>query len=49
MEKLALSLTSPSPFVINMANQSPTKLIGQIKDCKIITSGKEYTLIFQVI
>ena len=49
MEKLGLSLTGPSPFVINMANQSPTVPRGQIKDCRINTGGEEYVVIFHVI
>jgi hypothetical protein len=39
MEKLGLSLIGPSPYVINMANQSSSVPIGQIKDCRISTGG----------
>ncbi len=39
--KLGLSLTGPSPFVINMANQSPTIPVGMIKDCRLSTGGEE--------
>lgn len=49
MEKLGLSLTGPSPFVINMANQSPTIPLGQIKDYRINTGGEEYVVMFPVI
>ena len=49
MKKLGLSLTGPSPFVINMANQSPVVPVGIIKDCRLSTGGDEYIVIFQVI
>ena len=49
MKKLGLSLTGPSPFVINMANQSPSTPLGMIKDCRITTGGEEYIVIFHVI
>ena len=49
MEKLGLSLTGPSPFVLNMADQSPAKPVGQIKDCRMITGGVEYLVTFHVI
>ena len=49
MEKLGLDITGPSPFVINMANQSPEAPMGQIKDCKVMTGGEEYSLTFHVI
>ena len=49
MEKLGLSLTGPSPFVINMANQSPSTPLGMIKDCKITTGGEDYIVTFHVI
>ena len=49
MEKLGLSLTDPSPYVINMANQSSSVLLGQIKDCRINTGGEEYIVTFDVI
>jgi len=49
MEKLGLSLTGPSPFVLNMADQSPAKPLGQITNCKIITGGEEYMVTFHVI
>jgi hypothetical protein len=47
--KLGLSLTGPSPFIINMANQSPTLPLGQIKYCRISTGGEEYIVTFHVI
>ena len=37
MKKLGLSLTGPSPFIINMANQSPVVPLEIIKDCRITT------------
>ena len=49
MRKLGLSLTGPSPFVINMANQSPLVPVGIIKDCRLSTGGEEYIVTFQVI
>ena len=41
MRKLGLSFTGPSPFVINMAIQSPTVPVGMIKDCRLSTGGEE--------
>lgn len=49
MEKLGLSLTGPSPFVLNMADQSPAKPLGQISNCKISTGGEDYLVTFHVI
>ena len=49
MEKLGLSLTGPSPFVLNMADQSPAKPVGQIQNCKLISGGVEYLVTFHVI
>ena len=49
MKKLGLSLTCPSPFIINMANQSPAVPLGMIKDCRISTRGEEYVVTFYVI
>ena len=49
MKKLGLRLTCPSPFVINMANQSPSTPLGMIKDCRITTGGEEYIVTFHVI
>ena len=37
MEKLGLSLTVSSPFVINMANQCSEVPLGQITNCRIQT------------
>ena len=45
MEKLSLSLTGPSPFVINMTNQSPEVPLGQIKNCRIQTGGRNTRLL----
>lgn len=49
MKKLGRSLTGLSPFIINMANQSPAVPLGQIKDCRISTGGEEYIVTFHVI
>ena len=32
MKRLGLSLTGPSPFIINMANQTPAVPLGMIKE-----------------
>ena len=40
MKRLDLSLTGPSPFIINMANKSLAVPLGMIKDCRISTRGK---------
>ena len=49
MKKLGLSLTCPSPFIINMANQSPAVLLRMMKDCRISTGREEYVVTFHVI
>ena len=49
MKKLGLSFTGPSPFIINMANQSPAVPLGMIYDCTISTGWKEYVVTFHVI
>ena len=49
MRKLGLSLTGPSKFVINMANQSQVVPVGIIKNCRLSTGGEEYIVTFQVI
>ena len=49
MNRLGLSLTCPSPLIIDMANQSPAVPLGMIKDCRISTGGKEYVVTFHVI
>ena len=49
MRKLGLSLIVPSPFVINMANHTPTIPLGMIKDGRISTGGEEYVVTFYVI
>jgi hypothetical protein len=48
MKRLDLSFTGPSPFIINMANQSPAVLLGMIEDCRISTGGEEYVVYFYV-
>lgn len=47
MKRLGLSLTGSSPFVINMAHQSPVFPLGMIKDYWISTEKEEYIVIFQ--
>ena len=47
MKMLGLSPTNPSPFIINMANQTPAVPLGMIKDCNI--GEGEYMVIFHVI
>ena len=49
MRRLGLDLTSPSPLVINMANQSSTTPLDMIKDCKMTTDGEDYLVTFHVI
>ena len=49
MKRLDLSLTGPSPFIINMVNQSPAIPLGMIKDCRISTGGEEYVVTFHII
>lgn len=49
IEKLGLDITGPSPFVINMANQSLKAPFGQISGCKVITGGEEYSFTFHII
>ena len=46
MKRLGLSLTGPSPFIINMANQTPAVPLEMIKDCRINTGGIEYVVTF---
>ena len=48
-KRLGLSLTGPSPFIINMANQTPAMPMKMIEDCRISTRRKEYVVIFHVI
>ncbi len=40
MMMLGLSLTGPSPFVSNMANQNLVVPVGIIKDCRLSTGGE---------
>ena len=49
MKRLGISLTGPSRFIINMANQSPAVPLGMIKDYRINTVGKEYVVTFHII
>ena len=49
MKRLGLNLTGPSPFIINIANQSSAMPLGMIKNCRISTEGEEYVVIFHVI
>ena len=47
MKRLGLSLTNPSPFIINMANQTPAMPLKMINDCRISTGGKYMWLFFR--
>ena len=49
LNQLGLHLTGPSPFIINMANQTLFVPIGMVKDCRIQSGGKEYVVNFHVI
>ena len=49
LKQLGLHLTGPSPFIINMANQTSSVPLGMIKDCRISTGGEEYIVTFHVI
>ena len=49
LKQLGLQLTGPSPFIINMANQTSSVPLGMIKDCRIQTGGEEYIVTFHVI
>lgn len=49
MEKSRLSITDISPYIINMADQSDYKLLGEIKNCKVTSGGEEYFVTFQVV
>lgn len=49
LKKLGLHLTGPSPFIINMANQTSSVPLGMVKDCRIQTGGEEYIVTFHVI
>jgi hypothetical protein len=49
LEKLGLKITGPSPYVVNLANQSGHIPIGQIANCKVCIGDEEYNLTFHVI
>ena len=49
MKRLGLSLTAPSPFIINVANQTVAVPLEMIKNCRISTGGKKYVVTFHVI
>ena len=49
MKRFGLSLSGPSPFIINMANESPAVPFRMIKDCKISTGVEEYVVTFHAI
>ena len=49
LTQLGLHLTGPSPFIINMANQTSSVPIGMVKDCRIQSGGEEYVVNFHVI
>ena len=46
---LGLHLTGPSPYIINMANQTSSVPMGMVKDCRIQSGGEEYIVNFHVI
>ena len=46
MEQLGLQITEPSPYMINMANQTPEALVGQITGCKMSTGREVYIMTF---
>ena len=48
-KQLGLHLTSPSQFIINMANQTSSVPIGMVENCRIQTGGEEYLVTFHVI
>lgn len=49
MEQLGLQITKPSPYVINMANQTLEAPIGQITGCRMSMGGEVYSMTFQVL
>ena len=49
LNQLGLHLTGTSPFIINMANQTSSKPIGMVKDCRIQSGGEENVVNFHVI
>ncbi len=49
LEKLGLKIIGPSPYVVNLADQSGHIPIGQIANCKVCIGDKEYNLTFNVI
>ena len=49
LKQLGLHLTGPSPFIINMANQTSSVPLGMVKDCRIQTGGEDYIVTFHVI
>lgn len=49
MKKLGLKVTSPSPNVVNLTNQSGHIPNGQIANYKVCIGDEKYNLIFHVI
>ena len=49
LKLLGFHLTGPSPFIINMANQTSSVPIGMVTDCRIQSGGEEYIVNFHVI
>ena len=49
LKQLGLHLTGPSPFIINMANQSSSIPLGMVKYCRIQTRGEVYIVTIHVI
>jgi hypothetical protein len=49
MLRLGLSITGPSPWKVKVADQRPSKPLGQIKDLRIRAWDEEYTITFYVL
>lgn len=49
MEILGLNITSPSLFVINIINQSPSIYVSQIENYKIWIKEEEYVVVYHII
>jgi hypothetical protein len=49
MLRLGLSITGPSPWKVKLADQRPSKPLGQIKDLRIRAGDEEYTVTFYVL
>jgi len=49
LEKLGLEITGPSPYVVNVADQTQVTPLGQVANCQIRAGGEIYTLTFHVL